>query len=60
MTELITSEEMARKLGITPKTLHQWRYKKRGPDYVKVGKSVFYTIASFDRYVVKNTVKLES
>ena len=40
--ELITNDQAAKLLGIEPATLVTWRSEKRGPDYLKVGRLVYY------------------
>ncbi|RJO80237.1 DNA-binding protein [Nocardia panacis] len=42
--------------GITRQRLAQWRYLRVGPDYIKVGKSVFYPLSSVLDYEQRNTV----
>lgn len=37
MRELVTPEQLAAELGITEKTLSQWRYRGTGPAYIKLG-----------------------
>lgn len=37
MHELVTPERLAKELGVTEKTLSQWRYKGTGPRYLKLG-----------------------
>lgn len=40
--ELFSEEELAEVLEVKTATLATWRAENRGPDYVKLGKSVFY------------------
>lgn len=40
--ELFNEEELSEILEVKPQTLAAWRAEDRGPDYVKLGKSVFY------------------
>lgn len=40
--DLFSEEELAEVLEVKPPTLATWRAEERGPDYVKLGKSVFY------------------
>ncbi|WP_432129601.1 helix-turn-helix transcriptional regulator [Streptomyces tendae] len=37
MFELVTPERLAEELGITKKTLAQWRYRGAGPRFMKLG-----------------------
>ena len=40
--DLLTPEEVAALLRVTPATLTYWRKRKTGPAYVKVGRKVRY------------------
>jgi len=40
--DLISGPELAIALGLAEQTLASWRSDKQGPDFVKLGKSVFY------------------
>jgi len=40
--ELIGNNEAAKLIGVAPETLVQWRYQKRGPCFLKVGRLVWY------------------
>jgi hypothetical protein len=40
--ELIAATSAAKLLHVQPATLTCWRYEKRGPRFVKIGRSVFY------------------
>ncbi len=43
MTHL-TSEEVAERFGIPPRTLDNWAYTGRGPAYLKIGRHRRYRI----------------
>ncbi len=48
----LTPKELANRWRMSPKTLEKWRYVKRGPPYIKVGKRIRYhleTIENFER-----------
>lgn len=49
--ELIPADEAARILRQKPQTLAMWRSKHRGPVWVKIGRSVYYTPAGLREYV---------
>ncbi len=40
--ELIPSDEVAAQLRVKPQTLASWRASGRGPEFVKIGRGVFY------------------
>lgn len=52
--DLIEPQLLARMLGITEQTLAVWRSEKIGPDYVKLGKAVFYRVEDLVEWVEKN------
>jgi len=39
---LLAESDLAEMLAMRVQTLQAWRAKRRGPDFVKLGKSVFY------------------
>ena len=48
----LTPRELASRWRMSHKTLEKWRYVKKGPPYVKVGKRIRYhleTIENFER-----------
>lgn len=59
--ELMTSDEAAKYLGVSPNTLANWRcHKLYGPDFVKVGQRGYirYKKADLDQFVEKNTERV--
>ena len=57
-TTLLTSEESAEKLGIKPRTLVRWRGYRKGPAFVKVGRSVRYRQEDLDAWVASRRVEV--
>lgn len=51
-----TPAELASVLDVTPETLTEWRYKRVGPDYVKLGKGVMYRAADVEEWMRRNVV----
>ncbi|MBF9011696.1 helix-turn-helix transcriptional regulator [Corynebacterium phoceense] len=51
--ELLTSNEVAQRLGVPVSTVNYWRTAKKGPHYVKVGRHVRYLPESVDKYVLE-------
>ena len=47
-------DEAAMLLGLSPKTLAQWRWRGEGPPYIKRFKRVFYNIESLKRWAFKH------
>jgi excisionase family DNA binding protein len=50
-TPLLTPTEVAKELGLPPRTVEQWRYRNLGPRYVKVGRHVRYRPADIDVWI---------
>ncbi|EHS1183811.1 helix-turn-helix domain-containing protein [Vibrio vulnificus] len=40
--KLLTSDQVADWLDLSPNTISQWRYLRRGPRFLKIGKNVRY------------------
>lgn len=54
--DTLTSEDVARRLRVSTKTLANWRYLGRGPAYIKDGGVIRYLAASFDAYIASHEV----
>lgn len=50
-TALLTEQDAAAYLSISPKTLQQWRWAGRGPDHQKLGRAVRYRISVLDAFI---------
>ena len=53
----ISEIELAAYWGISPKTIQRWRTEGRGPDYVKFGKCVRYSLNDAAIYEANHLVK---
>ena len=42
--------ELSRRWSISPRTLERWRWLKQGPDYIKVGGRVVYTLDDVEAF----------
>jgi predicted DNA-binding transcriptional regulator AlpA len=49
--ELLTIEQTAQVLGVSPKTLHNKRSQGRGPLSFRVGKRIMYRRSDLDAYL---------
>ncbi len=56
MSEMLTRQEAARKLGISPATLATWACRGRGPAFAKIGGAVRYPLAALAAYVEQRTI----
>lgn len=48
---MLTPDEAARFLALSPKTLARWRWAGRGPSFVKLGSAVRYSQRQLDEFV---------
>lgn len=49
---LLTTEDVARLLGVSEKLIHNWRYEGRGPRFVKLGhRTVRYRPEDVDSWI---------
>lgn len=46
----LTTKDLASRWGIHPGTLENWRQKKYGPRYIKIGRSVRYLIRAVEAW----------
>lgn len=46
-------------LGAQVKTLQSWRWGKRGPKYLKVGRLVRYRLSDLAEYMERQTIRHE-
>lgn len=53
----LTVEEAARVLCVSVKTLEAWRRLGKGPMFVKLGRSVRYTMRDLDQFTRERTVR---
>lgn len=57
MTRLLRAPEVAAMLGVPETTLANWRYERKGPEYVKIGRAVRYPEDKLKRFLDRHTVK---
>ena len=58
--KLLDAKEAAKFLGISTSTLAIWRQHKKGPKFVKVGKSVKYKLEDLEKFIKENTQETTS
>lgn len=54
-TDLVDEARLAARLGVSRSTLQSWRYAKRGPRYIKLGRLIRYRNADVDAYLQRQT-----
>jgi hypothetical protein len=52
--EVYTEEELALALYLEKRTLAAWRAEQRGPDYIKLGKNIFYRARDVREWIDAN------
>jgi excisionase family DNA binding protein len=52
---LLTEDAAARLLCISPRTLQAWRMEKRGPPFVRAGRSIRYRRSDLVEWINRNT-----
>lgn len=48
---LLTEDETAKILDVEVTTLATWRGQRKGPEHVKLGKGVFYTVPLLQKWI---------
>jgi len=48
--QFLTQKEVARRWGISHRTLERWRVKGQGPRFVKLGAHVVYRLSDVEAY----------
>ncbi|MBT3505304.1 MAG: helix-turn-helix domain-containing protein [Piscirickettsiaceae bacterium] len=57
---LITPEQAAEYLGMSPKTMNKWRSTgENNIPYSKIGRSVRYRLSDLDAYIAKHSHNVE-
>lgn len=46
-----SADEMAATLQVSHKTLTTWRWRKRGPPFIKIGKKIFYPLRELATWI---------
>lgn len=53
---LLSQEDLAVLLNVKVQTLRQWRRLRRGPDFVKAQKSIYYRRSDVEKWLSMNVV----
>ncbi len=60
MQKLLNCDEAAPLIGVTPKTLANWRVAGRGPQHIRAGRKVTYDIVDIERWKADRRVSSTS
>ena len=53
--KLLTTDELADKLDVSPRTLQDWRHRGEGPPFVKLGDCVRYKWSAVEQWMADRT-----
>ncbi len=56
MTQAITESEVAKILSMSVQSLRNWRCQRKGPPYLKIGRSVRYPVEDLNRYLQQKKI----
>lgn len=56
--KLLSPEEISRLIGIPTATLAQWRYRKTGIPYLRIGRLVRYDVADVESYLQRCRIEV--
>jgi predicted DNA-binding transcriptional regulator AlpA len=51
---LLSPADLSALIGVDERTLAVWRVQRRGPDFVKLGRAVFYRRGDVDKWIELN------
>jgi excisionase family DNA binding protein len=57
---LLSPDEVSEQLQVPIETLRRWRYERRGPTFVRVGKAIRYRQSDVDVWLARMTVESSS
>ena len=58
LKKLLNTEEAAAYLHLAQQTLHNYRFNRKPPNYVKIGRRVLYELSELDKFIDSNRVNL--
>ena len=59
MIQSLDERQASKVLGMAVQTLRNWRHQRRGPVYVKLGRSVRYQMDDLENYIQKQKIDPE-
>ncbi len=55
LADYFSETELAQELGRAPRTLQEWRAKRIGPPYTRIGRAYYYAKDQFHKWLASNT-----
>ena len=52
--QFLNQKQLARRWGLSPRTLERWRWLRQGPVYFKLGGKVAYRVTDIDEFELAN------
>ncbi len=59
MYQALNETRVAELMGLAVQTLRNWRYLRKGPPYLKIGRSVRYKSDDIDNYLTSKKIDPE-
>jgi predicted DNA-binding transcriptional regulator AlpA len=59
-TRALTEQEVAARFGLSVATLRAWRWKRKGPRFVRLGRAVRYMPDDLDQFLAVNSVRTKN
>jgi predicted DNA-binding transcriptional regulator AlpA len=59
MTKFLTEHDVSKLTGVAVQTLRNWRHKRRGPAYSKIGRLVRYDPDDVEAYIQRRRIDPE-
>ncbi len=56
---LLNNADAAEYIGLKPQTMHNRRYHRLPPGFVKIGRRCLYEVEVLDKFIDDNRVKIE-
>ena len=56
--KLLNTREAAKYLGLAEQTLHNYRFNRKPPSYIKLSRRILYELAELDKFIESNRVNL--
>ena len=59
MNHKVKDVEAAKIIGLSVQTMRNWRHLRKGPKYLKIGRSIRYDLLDISDWCKKNTINPE-
>jgi hypothetical protein len=59
MQQIVDETKVAEIMDVAVQTLRNWRFQRKGPPYIKFGRSVRYTLGDIEEYISRHQINPE-